>query len=56
MEGFEPGKLNELLGLAHLDYAATTLLPLGYRDAAGDWLVNLKKTRTPLEDFIIEFN
>jgi nitroreductase/dihydropteridine reductase len=28
-------------------------LPLGYRDAAGDWLFNLKKVRKPMENFVI---
>ena len=56
MEGFEAGKLDELLGLGALGLRSTTIMPLGYRDEAGDWLVNLKKVRTPLEDFIIEFN
>jgi nitroreductase/dihydropteridine reductase len=55
MEGFEAGKLDELLGLKAKGLRSTTLLPLGYRDEAGDWLVNLKKVRTPLEDFVIEF-
>jgi len=55
MEGFEPAKLDELLGLSALGLRSTTLLPLGYRDTAGDWLVNLKKVRTPLQDFVIEF-
>jgi nitroreductase/dihydropteridine reductase len=56
MEGFEPEKLDELLGLKALGLRTTTLLPLGYRDHAGDWLVNLKKVRTPHEDFVVEFN
>jgi nitroreductase / dihydropteridine reductase len=56
MEGFDSGKLDELLGLEALGLRSTTIMPLGYRDEAGDWLVNLKKVRTPLEDFIIEFN
>ncbi|MGY4383789.1 nitroreductase/dihydropteridine reductase [Pedobacter sp. UYP24] len=55
MEGFDAEKLDELLGLKELGLRSTTLLPLGYRDETGDWLVNLKKVRTPLEDFIIEF-
>lgn len=55
MEGFNPAELDELLGLRAKGLRSTTLLPLGYRDEAGDWLVNLKKVRTPLEDFIIEF-
>lgn len=56
MEGFDAAQLDELLGLDKLGLRSTTLLPLGYRDETGDWLVNLKKVRTPLEDFIIEFN
>lgn len=56
MEGFEPEKLDELLDLSALGLRTTTLLPLGYRDDAGDWLVNLKKVRTPMEDFAIEYN
>lgn len=55
MEGFEPAKLDELLGLRERGLRSTTLLPLGYRDTGGDWLVNLKKVRTPLKDFVIEF-
>lgn len=55
MEGFEADKLDELLGLKALGLRSTTLLPLGYRDSAGDWLLNLKKVRTPLEDLVIEF-
>lgn len=55
MEGFESAKLDDLLGLKEIGLRSTTILPLGYRDEAGDWLVNLKKVRTPLNDFIIEF-
>lgn len=54
MEGFNPAALDELLGLKEKGLRSTTLLPLGYRDESGDWLVNLKKVRTPLEDFVIE--
>lgn len=32
------------------------LLPLGYRDAANDWLVNLKKVRRTREQFVTEMN
>ncbi len=55
MEGFNPAELDELLGLRAQGLRSVTLLPLGYRDEAGDWLVNLKKVRTPLADFLIEF-
>ncbi|MNY16781.1 Oxygen-insensitive NAD(P)H nitroreductase [compost metagenome] len=54
MEGFESAKLDELLGLKAQGLRSTTILPLGYRDEAGDWLVNLKKVRTPLENFVTE--
>ncbi|TCC95559.1 NAD(P)H-dependent oxidoreductase [Pedobacter hiemivivus] len=54
MEGFESAKLDELLGLNAQGLRSTTILPLGYRDEAGDWLVNLKKVRTPLENFVTE--
>lgn len=56
MEGFNNTQLDELLGLKELHLRSTTLLPLGYREENGDWLVNLKKVRTPLSDFVIELN
>jgi nitroreductase/dihydropteridine reductase len=56
MEGFEAAKVDELLGLKDLGLRSTTILPLGYRDDAGDWLVNLKKVRTPIQDFVTELN
>ncbi|WP_421946131.1 nitroreductase family protein [Pedobacter sp.] len=55
MEGFNGPALDELLGLEKQGLRSVTLLPLGYRDEAGDWLVNLKKVRTPLNEFVIEF-
>lgn len=53
MEGFIPEKLDELLDLKSKGLKSAVLLPIGYR-GDGDWLVNLKKVRTPIEDFIIE--
>jgi len=55
MEGFDAQKLDELLNLKALNLRSTTLLPLGYRDVEGDWLVNLKKVRSPLTDFVVEY-
>lgn len=52
MEGFEADKLDELLKLRESGYRSTLLLPLGYRDESGDWLVNMKKVRLPKEQFI----
>lgn len=53
MEGFDNDKLDVLLGLEAFNLKSTTILPLGYRDAAGDWLINLKKVRKPKENFVI---
>ncbi|MFN3783456.1 MAG: NAD(P)H-dependent oxidoreductase [Spirosomataceae bacterium] len=49
MEGFKPNELDELLGLAAKGLRSAAILTLGYRDEANDWLVNLKKVRTPAE-------
>jgi nitroreductase / dihydropteridine reductase len=54
MEGFDPNAVDEILGLRAQGLRSVTLLPLGYRDAANDWLLPLKKVRRPREDFIIE--
>jgi nitroreductase len=56
MEGFNPAALDELLGLREKGLRSVSLLPLGYRDAANDWLVNQKKVRKPKEEFVIELN
>lgn len=55
MEGFNNDELDELLGLKSKGLKSVTLLPLGYRDAEGDWLVNMKKVRNPKKEFIIEY-
>lgn len=54
MEGFDSAKYDEILGLKELGLKSVTILPLGYRDETGDWLVNLKKVRQPLSSFVIE--
>ncbi|MFT3947461.1 MAG: NAD(P)H-dependent oxidoreductase [Agriterribacter sp.] len=51
MEGFDNVKMDEFLGLEALGLKSVVMLPLGYRDEKEDWLVNLKKWRTPKEDF-----
>ncbi|SJZ86783.1 nitroreductase family protein [Sediminibacterium ginsengisoli] len=55
MEGFDSKALDELLGLDKKGLKSVTLLPLGYRDADNDWLVNLPKVRMPKERFITEY-
>lgn len=56
MEGFNGPELDKLLGLDKKGLRSVTILPLGYRDEAQDWLVNQKKVRTPKERFITELN
>ncbi|MFB9080775.1 nitroreductase family protein [Flavobacterium procerum] len=54
MEGFIPAEVDKLLNLSELGLKSVLVLPLGYRDANNDWLVNLKKVRTPQDEFITE--
>jgi len=56
MEGFDPIKLDELLGLEKLGLKSAVILPIGYRDTEEDWLVNLKKVRVPKTEFVIEID
>jgi nitroreductase/dihydropteridine reductase len=53
MEGFDPAKVDEILGLRAKGLRSVVLLPLGHRQASGDWLVNLKKVRRPLDEMVI---
>ncbi|HUB24145.1 MAG TPA: NAD(P)H-dependent oxidoreductase [Tepidisphaeraceae bacterium] len=52
MEGFEPEKFNEILGLGKHGYSATVLCALGYR-AADDQYANMKKVRFPTEEVVV---
>ncbi len=54
MEGFDPDALDELLNLRSRGLRSVLIMPLGYRDADKDWLVNLKKVRLSREKFVIE--
>jgi len=54
MEGFDPKALDDILGLPAKGLRSVTILPLGYRDADQDWLVNLKKVRRPRDRFVSE--
>ena len=45
MEGFDPSKVDEILGLTARGLRSVVLLPLGYRDPAADWLLPMKKVR-----------
>jgi len=52
MEGFLPEKVDEILGLKERNLKSVLLLPLGYREEEGDWLVNLEKVRRSTDSFI----
>ncbi|WP_311268308.1 NAD(P)H-dependent oxidoreductase [Sphingobium sp. WCS2017Hpa-17] len=52
MEGFDPAALDEILDLRARGLRSVAIMPVGYRADEGDWLVNLKKVRRPVEQFI----
>ncbi|MCH2193879.1 NAD(P)H-dependent oxidoreductase [Kordia sp.] len=52
MEGFEPAALDKILQLREKGLRSTLILPIGYRDADKDWLVNLVKVRKPMEKLV----
>ncbi len=54
MEGFQPEAVDEILGLRARGLRSVLLLPLGYRQPEGDWLVNLEKVRRPRDQFVSE--
>jgi nitroreductase / dihydropteridine reductase len=56
MEGFDPDKVDEILGLRARGLRAVTLMPLGYRAAEGDWLADLPKVRRPLAELVTRFD
>ena len=52
MEGFNPPAVDEALDLHDKGLRSVVMLPLGYRKADEDWLMNLKKVRRSKEQFI----
>jgi nitroreductase len=54
MEGFDPGAVDEILGLRARGLRSVVIVPLGYRQEEGDWLVSLEKVRRPLDQFVTE--
>jgi len=45
MEGFSPEAVDQILGLDKRGLRSVVLMPLGYRDATGDWLLPMGKVR-----------
>ncbi|HSM62764.1 MAG TPA: NAD(P)H-dependent oxidoreductase [Gillisia sp.] len=53
MEGFEPDKYDEVLGLDKLNLRSVLVLPVGFR-AKDDMFSEFKKVRRPLSDMVID--
>jgi nitroreductase/dihydropteridine reductase len=52
MEGFDPAKVDEILGLNERGLKSVVLLPLGYRDPTSDWLLPMKKVRKTVDSIV----
>lgn len=52
MEGFDPSKVDDILGLSARGLRSVVLLLLGYHNSTGDWLLPMKKVRNPLETMV----
>lgn len=52
MEGFDPASVDEILGLKEKGLRSVVLLPLGYRDPTGDWLLPMPKVRKSRETMV----
>jgi nitroreductase len=56
MEGFDPAALDDLLNLKERGLRSVINMPIGYRKADEDWLVNLKKVRRNKDQFVIKID
>lgn len=56
MEGFDPAAVDRILNLGERGLRSAIMLPLGYRKAEQDWLVDLPKVRRPLGQFVSEID
>ena len=54
MEGFDPDAVDAILGLKDRGLRSVVLLPLGYRDAEGDWLLPMDKVRKSRDTMVTE--
>jgi nitroreductase/dihydropteridine reductase len=54
MEGFIPAEVDRILGLESKGLKSVLLLPLGYRNPEKDYLINAKKVRKSMNDFVHE--
>ena len=56
MEGFDPASVDKILGLKERGLRSVVLLPLGYRDPTGDWLLPMAKVRKPRETIVTQID
>lgn len=54
MEGFQPEKVDEILGLREKNLGSVLMLALGYRDNENDFLAGARKVRRDREKLIVE--
>lgn len=54
MEGFDPEAVDAILGLKERGLRSVVLMPLGYRDPEGDWLLPMKKVRKSRDTLMSE--
>lgn len=52
MEGFSPEAVDQIPGLDKRGLRSVVLMPLGYRDASGDWLLPMDKVRKPHDTLV----
>jgi nitroreductase len=52
MEGFSNEELDKILGLKEKGYSSVSILALGYRDEANDYLANLAKVRKSMDKLV----
>lgn len=52
MEGFSPDAVDASLGLRDRGLRSVVLMPLGYRDPEGDWLLPMAKLRKPTSHLV----
>ena len=56
MEGFDPDAVDAILGLRERGLRSVVLMPLGYRDPTGDWLLPMGKVRKSRDTIVTEIN
>ena len=56
MEGFDPAAVDKILSLRESGLRSVILMPLGYRDAAGDWLLPMGKVRKSRDAIVTQIS